>query len=200
MPKPESHTKSLLAYGDPVVAIDLGSNSFHLLEARLANNEVEPVIALGRKVQLGLDMINNRLSDQAIERGLACLQEFATYTRGRPVERVRVVGTQALRVAENSGDFIERASDLLQHAIEIIPGEEEAELTYLGVEASLLLQRSLLMVDIGGGSTELVAGCGEAVNVVATVPVGCVAYLDHFPNGVLGRRFLAVQDRLPARY
>lgn len=186
MPIPDNDTKSLLAYDDTVVALDLGSNSFHLLQARLgAGGSLEPLTILAQKVQLGLDMVDSRLSAGAIERGLTCLQDFAAYTRGRPETAVRIVGTQALREACNRELFIAQASAVLQQDIEIISGEEEAVLVYLGVEAALSPSQSVLVVDIGGGSTELAAAKTGTVKTVATVPAGCVSYLDYFPDGTI---------------
>ncbi len=191
MPTPDNDTQSLLAYDDAVVAIDLGSNSFHLLQARLGPSGLEPLAVMAQKVQLGLGMVDNRLSAEAIARGLACLQDFAVYTRDKPGSMVRVVGTQALRQASNQHDFIALASDVLQHPIEVISGEEEAELAYLGVEAALSSpSRPLLVVDIGGGSTELVAANDGVMDAVATIPVGCVSYLKYFPGGAISEEAL----------
>ena len=183
MSQEPNYTQLRLAYPRSVVAIDLGSNSFHLLEASHDNGLLVPLAKRGKKVQLGLGMVDNHLTAEAIKRALACVQEFAPYIQDKPDEVVRVVGTQALRQADNSAEFIRQASDILQHAIEIISGEEEAALVYWGVKTQLQSDRPLLAIDVGGGSTEMVRGCGDKVTAVGSVPVGCVSYMGYFPEG-----------------
>jgi exopolyphosphatase/guanosine-5'-triphosphate,3'-diphosphate pyrophosphatase len=178
----DKRTKSPCVNEDTVIAIDLGSNSFHLLEARLGAAGLETVAVHAQKVQLGLGM-TDALLPAAIARGLDCLQDFARYTRGNSPARVKVVGTHALRQAVNRQEFIGPATEILQQPIDIISGEEEASLVYLGVKPGLPVQQSTLVVDIGGGSTELVTGLGGVIKTVATVPAGCVSYLRFFPDG-----------------
>lgn len=167
-----------------VIAIDLGSNSFHLLEAGLdAGGRLRSLTALARKVQLALDMGPEGLTAAARERGLACLQEFAPYCRDLPPDRVRVVGTQALRAAANRDSFVCAAEALLGHPVAVVSGEEEARLAYLGVSADPATPPRPLVADIGGGSTELVAGEGERIDSLASLAIGCVSWLRYFPDG-----------------
>lgn len=186
---------------DSVIAVDLGSNSFHLLEASLQDGRMVVHNALAKKVQLGLDMVDDGMTKDAIERGLHCLTEFAPYLQqyhGDTGKRVRLVGTQALRIANNSPEFIAAAEDIVGHPVEIISGEQEAELAYLGVIAiesgSSVGENepmSLLVADIGGGSTELVTGSGQHLSQVATLPIGCVSLLRYFPNGSIDAAAMA---------
>ena len=171
-----------------VAAIDLGSNSFHMIVARVDQGEIRPVERLGEKVQLaaGLDKDGN-LSDQAIERGLNCLAQFAQYIAGRSFYGIRVVGTNALRKAKNSAVFVERAEKILKHPVEIIAGREEARLIYLGVAQTQADDNDRrLVVDIGGGSTELIVGERFEPKLLESLHMGCVTFTDRFfPSGEL---------------
>jgi exopolyphosphatase/guanosine-5'-triphosphate,3'-diphosphate pyrophosphatase len=180
-----------LASPDPVVAIDLGSNSFHLLLASSTScGQLLPMAVRAQKVQLALDMVDRRLSPLAIERGLSCLRDFAEFTRGMHTSRVKVVGTQALRQAVNQLQFTIPASDILGHPIEIVSGEQEAVLAYHGFatewrQQSKHAEQLRLVVDVGGGSTELVIGRGDQAGRACSVEVGCVTGLQYFPGGTI---------------
>ena len=135
-------------------AIDIGSNSFHLIVARLEHGEIRPLHVLAEKVQLGKDLTNHRLAPEAIERGLACLERFQQLLLSVKPHQVRAVGTNALRQAWNRADFTEPAEAILGTPIDVIYGREEARLIYLGVAHTLSDdEKSRLVVDIGGGST-----------------------------------------------
>ncbi|GGX97451.1 exopolyphosphatase [Litchfieldella qijiaojingensis] len=165
-----------------LAAIDLGSNSFHLLVANYLDDELQVVAKLGEKVQLaaGLDA-QNRLSEDAIGRALDCLARFAPFIDGIPPAHLRVVGTNALRAATNSHTLIERAEALLGHDIEVIAGREEARLIYLGAAHALadVLGRRLI-VDIGGGSTEFIIGEKFEPLALESLDMGCVAFTKRF--------------------
>ncbi|MRI33269.1 exopolyphosphatase [Endozoicomonas sp. OPT23] len=177
------------AAGQPLVAaIDLGSNSFHMIVARVEQGEIRPVERLGEKVQLAAGLSKNGLlSAQAMGRGLKCLAQFAQYISGRDFQAIRVVGTNALRKAKNSHEFVEKAEEILKHPIEIIAGREEARLIYLGVaQTQSDDQESRLVVDIGGGSTELIVGEKFEPKLLESLHMGCVTYTDKFfPSGEL---------------
>jgi exopolyphosphatase/guanosine-5'-triphosphate,3'-diphosphate pyrophosphatase len=164
-----------------LAAIDMGSNSFHLAVARLDHGEVRKVASMSEKVQLaaGLDE-RNYLSESAMQRGLDCLSRFVARLDAVPPSRLRIVATNALRQAENSQVFIERAMQILPKPIEIIAGREEARLIYLGVSQTMADQGRRLVVDIGGGSTEFIIG--EAFEPIHTesLQMGCVAYSQAF--------------------
>lgn len=178
MPRPITDAQGCIA------AVDLGSNSFHLAIARLEHGALRKIDSLSEKVQLaaGLDE-QGRLSEAAQQRALACLARFAQRIHGFPAGSVRVVATNALRQASNSADFLPRAEALLGHPIGIIAGREEARLIYLGVAHSLASPGRRLVIDIGGGSTELIIG--EQFDTLATesLEMGCVTWTSRFFAG-----------------
>ena len=108
---------------DFVAAIDLGSNSFHMIVARLSNGQVQVHDRLREMVQLagGLDD-RNRLSEESQRRALACLARFGQRLRHIPADQIRIVGTNPLRQARNSAEFVARAEQLLGHKVEIVAG------------------------------------------------------------------------------
>ncbi|GIR82859.1 MAG: hypothetical protein CM15mP84_06070 [Cellvibrionales bacterium] len=142
-------------------AIDLGSNSFHLIIAKSDFGELRPVHTLAEKVQLGETSAQATLSPAAITRGLECLERFKQLIDSTAPAKIRVVGTNALRRAKNRQEFIEPAELVLGAPIDVIYGREEARLVYLGVAHSLSDDEDTrLVVDIGGGSTEFIWGNG----------------------------------------
>lgn len=176
-----------------LAALDLGSNSFHLIVARIEHGEIRPVERIGEKVQLAAGIGDSqRLDCAAIERGLACLARFRQVLDSLQPDLVRVVGTNALRAAKNSNDFIVPAEGVLGCPVEIIPGREEARLIYLGVAHTLSDdEQSRLVVDIGGGSTEFVIGQRFEPKRLESLHMGCVSYMKRFfANGkITEKRF-----------
>ena len=170
-------------------AIDIGSNSFHLIVARLEHGEIRPLHVLAEKVQLGKDLTNHRLAPEAIERGLACLERFQQLLLSVKPHQVRAVGTNALRQAWNRADFTEPAEAILGTPIDVIYGREEARLVYLGVAHTLSDdEKSRLVVDIGGGSTEFILGHRFEPKRLESLQLGCVSYSDaFFPDGKLSK-------------
>ncbi|MEM6544395.1 MAG: Ppx/GppA phosphatase family protein [Pseudomonadota bacterium] len=167
-----------------LAAVDLGSNSFHLILARIDHGELKPTQTLSEKVQLGAGLSKGKLTAEAIERGLACLQRFAQLLQSIEPDRLRVVGTNALRRARNRREFTEPARRILGAPVEVIYGREEARLVYLGVAHTLADDaRSRLVVDIGGGSTEFAIGQRFEPQKLESLQMGCVAFSkDCFPN------------------
>ncbi len=162
-------------------ALDLGSNSFHLIIARVDHGELIAVERLKEKVQLGRGSADGVMHVAAVQRGLDCIARFAQRLRCVPLDRVAVVGTAALRNARNRDAFLVPASQLLQHPIRMLSGEEEAELIFLGVSHALAANRDIrLVVDIGGGSTEFCVGGSFAPKCSASVNVGCVTLTDRW--------------------
>jgi exopolyphosphatase/guanosine-5'-triphosphate,3'-diphosphate pyrophosphatase len=162
---------------DIVAAIDLGSNSFHMIVARIANGQVQTLDRLREMVQLaaGLDS-RNRLSEESQLRALDCLARFGQRLRQIPPEQLRVVGTNTLRQARNSTVFLARAEAVLGHNIETISGQEEARLIYLGVVHNVAdVPGQRLVVDIGGGSTELILGEKFEPHHLTSLKMGCVS-------------------------
>lgn len=168
-----------------IATIDLGSNSFHMIIARIVNGSVQVISRLKQKVQLanGLDE-NNVLSKQAIDRGVSCLARFAERLKGFPVENVKVVGTYTLRQAVNSDVFLQEAKKVFPYPISIISGEMEARTIYSGVAHTQPEKGRKLVIDIGGGSTEMIIG-DEFIPIVANSRnMGCVSFgLRYFSQG-----------------
>lgn len=184
-----------------VAAVDLGSNSFHMLVAREDGGQLQIVDRLREAVRLaaGLDA-ERHLSAEAQARALACLERFGQRLRGIPAARVRVAGTNTLRRMKNGEGFIAAAEKALGHELEIIPGIEEARLVYSGVTHGM--GRSTprrLVVDIGGGSTELIIGRYDEPRLMESVALGCVSHSQrYFANGEISRAQFR-QARLAAR-
>ncbi|MCM2129680.1 exopolyphosphatase [Larsenimonas rhizosphaerae] len=165
-----------------LAAIDLGSNSFHLLIVEYSEGYFKTLEKRGEKVQLadGMDH-HGQLSEEAMERAMACLAMFARFIDGIAPEDIRIVGTNALRIASNSGEFLSRAQQFLQHDIEIISGREEARLIYLGAAHALAdVHGRRLVADIGGGSTEMIIGERFTPLALESLEMGCVVYTDRF--------------------
>ncbi|MCC6473340.1 MAG: exopolyphosphatase [Burkholderiales bacterium] len=175
-----------------LAAVDLGSNSFHLQIARVVDDQIYLLDALREPVRLGAGLTRDRRLERATQlRALEALRRFGERLRGLPRSGVRAVGTNALRVARNSGAFLDEAEEVLGHPVEVIFGREEARLIYLGVAHAL--PRSLerrLVVDIGGGSTEFIVGAGLEPQLMESAPMGCVSYsLRYFPDGRLEKSY-----------
>ncbi len=173
-----------------LAAIDMGSNSFHLAIARVDHGEVKKVASMSEKVQLaaGLDE-NKNLTEAAQQRGLACLARFVGRLGAVQPKRLRIVATNALRQAKNGHEFIQKAAEILPKHIEIIAGREEARLIYLGVSHTMANSGRRLVVDIGGGSTELIIGEEFEPIHTESVQMGCVAFTKaYFPEGEISHK------------
>lgn len=174
------------AIPDVLAAVDLGSNSFHMVVARYDHGQLVIVDRLREQVRIaaGLDE-QDRLSREAVARSLQCLERFGQRLRDMRAESVRVVGTNTLRKARRKGAFLDRAREALGHPIEIISGVEEARLIYLGVAHTTPQEGGhRLVVDIGGGSTELIVGEGLNAKRLESLYMGCVSFsAEHFPDG-----------------
>lgn len=172
-----------------VAAIDLGSNSFHMIVAGMRAGEPSILDRIREQVQIaaGLDD-KGRLDDAAQERALGCLLRFRQRLADLRATSVRAVGTSTLRAARDRG-FLDRARDALGHPIEIISGAEEARLVYLGVAHTLADdQGSRLVVDIGGGSTECILGERFEAIEAHSMAMGCVSFSRRFfPGGVIAK-------------
>ena len=142
-------------------AIDLGSNSFHMLVVREVAGSVQTLSRIKRKVRLAAGLnSDNMLSQEAMERGWQCLRLFSERLQDIPQGQIRVVATATLRLAINAQAFIDKAQHILGCRVQIISGEEEARLIYQGVAHTTGGADQRLVVDIGGASTELVTGTG----------------------------------------
>jgi exopolyphosphatase/guanosine-5'-triphosphate,3'-diphosphate pyrophosphatase len=172
-----------------IAAIDLGSNSFHMVIARVVNGALQVLGRLKQRVHLadGLDS-ENVLSEEAMERGLACLALFAERLQGFPADNVTIVGTHTLRQAVNAEVFLKRAEKVIPYPIEIIAGQEEARLIFMGVEHTQPEKGRKLVIDIGGGSTELVIGEDFEPLLAESRRMGCVSFAHlFFPEGEISK-------------
>jgi exopolyphosphatase/guanosine-5'-triphosphate,3'-diphosphate pyrophosphatase len=182
-------------------AVDLGSNSFHLEIGRVVDGQIYPLDSLKETVRLATGITADKLLDDlAQQRAMAALKRFSERLRGMPREAVRIVGTNALRVAKNSGPFLRRAEEVLGFPIEVIPGREEARLIYLGVVHSLpLAAHNRLVIDIGGGSTEFIIGNKMRTKAMESLYMGCVSFTArYFGDGRIEKKSLK-QAELAAR-
>ncbi len=175
-----------------LAALDLGSNSFHLVIAGLNQGEVRIKDKISEKVQLGAGIgPDKRISEEAQDRALDCLRRYAERLQGIPKANVRVVGTNALRKARNSKAFLYEAERILGYEIDIIGGREEARLIYLGVAHTLADDSgSRLVIDIGGGSTEFIIGSRFEASLTESLHMGCVSYAQmFFEEGISEKAF-----------
>lgn len=176
---------------DCYAAVDLGSNSFHLVISRYNHGEFTVLDRQREVVRLAAGLNANRqLSEEVAERALKCLERFGQLLRNMPPENIRAVGTNAIRQMRGKHWFLERAELALGHSIEIIAGREEARLIYLGVSKwSSDRNESRLVIDIGGGSTEIIAGKGDTAHCRESLEVGCVVLNNQFfADGKLSKK------------
>lgn len=172
------HTRNLV--------IDVGTNSVHMLVCDLGTNGQQPRIVVDeRKItRLGHGLaLTNELQEEAMARTCATIGEFTVQARRLGVERMVAVGTSALREARNSSEFVKRVEDQCDIEIEIISGETEARCAFLSIRSdehfSHLNGDHMMVIDIGGGSTEIIVGRGEIENFVS-VNLGAVYLTETF--------------------
>ena len=167
-------------------AIDLGSNSFRLHIGKHDGDAIRVLKSMREPIRLaaGLDERGN-LTEAAMSSALACLRNFQTVLAAFRLDAVRVVATSTLRVAKNAAAFLPAAEKAIGYPIEIISGEEEGRLIYMGVANALALPAERrLVIDIGGGSTELILGSGGEIERVESFSIGTVKQsLSFFPDG-----------------
>ena len=177
-----------VAAPEVLAAVDLGSNSFHMIVGELRHGQLSIIDRLKETVRLseGLE-VGGDLSEQARMRALDCLSRFGERLRDVHAENVRAAGTSTLRRARDSQAFCRAAEDALGHPIEVISGLEEARLIYSGVVHSTPAHDGLRLVfDIGGGSTELILGQAARPRALESLHMGCVVMTErHFPGGAI---------------
>jgi exopolyphosphatase/guanosine-5'-triphosphate,3'-diphosphate pyrophosphatase len=186
MPSSASKTPAAAdAWPDLLAAIDMGSNSFRLEIAQLRQGRYRRVDYLKETVRLGAGLdAQGLLTEEACERGLACLARFAQRLEGFAPSQVRAVATQTLREARNRDAFLARASPVLGHPIEVISGREEARLIFAGVARLQPSQQPRLVIDIGGRSTEMILGQGRHPKRAESFRVGSVSLsMAYFADG-----------------
>ena len=192
MPFAAASASPPLQDGDLFAAVDLGSNSFHMIVARYTLGQLRVVDRLRETVRMadGLDG-KGGLSTEARQRGLECLARFGQRIRDLPSLRVRALATNTVRQLASPQSFLVPAETALGHAIEVVSGREEARLIYLGVaHAQPPKPGNLrLVIDIGGGSTEFIIGRGFEQIERESLQVGCIASTRRFfPGGKLSKK------------
>ena len=184
-----------------VAAVDLGSNSFHMIVARPQGREIVVIDRIREPVRLGAGLDDRkRLSKDAEARALECLERFGQRLQHIPYGRARVVGTNTLRRMRGGGGFLAAAGRALGHPVEVISGVEEARLIYGGVIHGMGDERPRrLVIDIGGGSTEAIIGDLAQPLRLESLRMGCVSHTQaHFADGRINAKRFA-QARLAAR-
>ncbi len=184
-----------------VAAVDLGSNSFHLVIAEYNGDDIRIVDHLRESVGLSRDLkATGKISDDAWFRALACLEKFSQRIKEIPQGWVNAVGTNTFRKAANAAEFLTLAQATLGHPIDVISGPEEARLIYLGVCHGLSNDtQARLVFDIGGSSSELILGIGPTPKILESFDVGCVTLsTQYFGDGTINLKKLK-QAEITAR-
>lgn len=176
---------------DTFAAVDLGSNSFHLLVARRSHGELRVLDRIKETVRLGGGLddegnLDRETRDQAID----CLARFGQRLRGIPDSNIRAVGTQTFRRMRKANRFLKEVETALGCPVDIIEGREEARLIYMGVSQGVAgHEERRLVIDIGGGSTELVIGEGLETLEMESLQFGCVSLTKwYFGSGKISRK------------
>lgn len=165
-----------------VASIDIGTNTILLLIAKVEEGKVNPLFEIETVARLGEGVQKNGiLLKEAMDRGLQTLAQYLKWCQELEVQKVFAAGTSALREAKNSEDFLNLVKEKLDLPIEVISGEEEAQLSFLAVAKDLgELKEPILVVDVGGGSTEFILGKGDQISQWISLPLGSVRFTEEF--------------------
>ncbi|QPG05377.1 guanosine-5'-triphosphate,3'-diphosphate pyrophosphatase [Salinimonas marina] len=170
-----------LVHSEYYAAVDLGSNSFHMVIVHVVNGSVQIIGKVKQKVRLAGGLNDKlELDDISMERGWQCLQTFAERLQDIPASNIRVVATATLRLAVNAQTFISKAESILNHKLNVITGEEEARQIYLGVAYTSANQGNSLVIDIGGASTEIIIGNDMQPIHLKSLDMGCVTFMERY--------------------
>ncbi len=174
--------KSYPASVQRVASIDIGTNTILLLVAEVGQGKMNPLFERETVVRLGEGVHKTGiLSKEAMERGLRTLSQYSEQSRAMNVEKIFAIGTSALREAKNSEDFLRLVKETLSLSLDVISGEEEAHLSFLAVARDLpRTGESLMVVDIGGGSTEFILGKDDQIRQWISLPLGSVRFTEEF--------------------
>ena len=171
-------------YGEYYAAVDLGSNSFHMVIVHVVNGSVQIIGKIKQKVRLAAGLDDElALDDVSMERGWQCLQVFSERLQDIPPSNIKIVATATLRLATNAHVFIRKAEEILNHKLEVISGEEEARQIYLGVAYTSANQGNSLVIDIGGASTEIIIGNDMQPIHLKSLDMGCVTFMERYFTG-----------------
>ncbi|MES2266327.1 MAG: exopolyphosphatase [Bacteroidota bacterium] len=165
-----------------VAVMDLGTNTFHLLIAEGPANNFTEILHLTEGVKLGEGGINKGIiQPEAFERGIAAMKRFRNYIDANSVTQIRAIATSAIRSAANGQDFIRTVKEQAHIDIELISGQQEAAYIYEGINASgCLNDNNALIIDIGGGSVELIIGNTDEVLWKQSFEIGAARLMDKF--------------------
>ena len=170
-------------------AVDIGSNSIHLIVARISKGALQPIQSYRERVQLAAGLSADRVLDEAaFDRGIGCLQRMGKILSEYALDKVRIVATHTIRSAKNQKEFINLAEQALGFTIDVISGAEEARIIYQGVAHALTLDQSTLVIDIGGGSTEIAVGVGFEPKAAISCAMGCVSFRDRYFSEGMGKK------------
>jgi len=167
--------------------IDLGSNSFHMLTVAKQDNGFNVVSKHKQKVRLAAGLNEqNQLDLETMEKGWSCLRHFKKLLEQIQPINILITATAAMRLAENRDQFLTTAEKILEQPINLISGIQEAKTIFKGVSFTEETKEKLLVIDIGGASTELILGEASDVYVANSLDIGCVTWLSHyFADGLL---------------
>lgn len=164
-----------------IAAIDLGTNTFHLIIAETLNGEMKILYKANQPVKLGEDITKeNKIIPAAFERGLACLADFKAKLNEYDIDKLRAVATSGVRSASNGQSFIQQVKLNTGIEIDVIDGEQEAQLIYLGVKYSGAINGKSLIMDIGGGSTEFIFCDENGLNWKRSFDIGAARLMQKF--------------------
>ena len=177
------HTEKVTR-GEYYAAVDLGSNSFHMVVVHVLNGNLQIVSKIKQKVRIAAGLNEDMvLSNDAMQRAFDCLDTFSERLQDISPSNVRVVATATLRLAKNAASFIDKAESILKHKISVISGEEEARQIYLGVAYTSANQGNMLVIDIGGASTDIIIGNDMQPIHLCSLNMGCVTVMETFFKG-----------------
>ncbi len=183
-------SRSEISQPEIIAAVDLGSNSFHMIVGELRHGQLAIIDRIRETVRLAEGLSSSgEIAADARQRALDCLSRFGERLRDMRAGSVRVAGTSTIRRAREDLSFISEAQECLGHPIEAISGIEEARLVYSGVTHSLPPTDGMrLVTDIGGGSTEIILGHASVPRALESLHMGCVSMTEqYFPNGEITR-------------
>ncbi len=167
---------------EKVASIDIGTNTILLLIAKVENGKIDPLIEIETITRLGEGLQRNGIILQgSMDRAIEALAQYLKKSQEMGVREIHAAGTSALREAKNSQDFLKLVKRKLGLSIEVISGEEEARLSFLAVAKDLQeKEKPILVVDVGGGSTEFILGKGEQIGQWTSLPMGSVRFTEEF--------------------
>ncbi|MGO8990449.1 MAG: Ppx/GppA family phosphatase [bacterium] len=165
-----------------LASIDIGTNTILLLVAEVEGEKIKPLFEMETVARLGEGVQESGiLTKEAMNRGIETLSQYWERCRAMKVQKIFAVGTSALREAKNSAEFLRLVKEKLNISIEVISGEEEARLSFLAVSKDLMeVNEPILVVDVGGGSTEFILGRGNQINQWISLPLGSVRFAEQY--------------------